>query len=96
MIEDLISGAEYMKENNYEHICALVRVGDEIDPLEFKREPDGTGEKFFLGLMFDQGEICMIDRTPIQRLFFRMDISPEGKIKSFYATLPPAKWHRIR
>ena len=31
----------------------------------------------------------MVDRSPLQTLFFRMKLSLEGKILQYYATIPP-------
>ncbi len=95
VIEKLISGAASMKERNYLHRCTLVRVGRPVAPLECNTAPDGSGERIGLALIYEAGEICMIDRTPHQTLFFRMDISNGGKIRSFYATLPSGDFHVI-
>ena len=84
-----------MKERNYWHKCTLVQVGKAVSPLEFNTKPDGTGEKAMIGLLYNQGEICLIDKTPRQTLFFRMTISPDGKIKDYYATLPSGNYHTI-
>lgn len=95
VIASLISGAKSMKERNYWHKCTLVQVGSAIAPVECNTAPDGTGNKVFVGLLYDQGEICMIDTTPLQTLFFRMDISEDGKIQQLYATLPSGDYHEI-
>ena len=95
MIASLISGAKSMKERNYWHKCTLVQVGKAIAPVECNTAPDGTGDKVFVSLLYNQGEICMIDKTPVQTLFFRMDISEDGKIQQYYATFPSGDYHVI-
>ena len=95
VIKNLVEGAISMKECNYWHKCTLVQVGEAISPLEFNTKKDGTGEKVFLGLLYNQGEICMVDETPRQTLFFRMTIAPNGKIREYYATLPSGVYHAI-
>ena len=95
VIEKLTEGALSMKERNYWHKCTIVQVGKAVAPLECNTKPDGTGEKVMLGLLYNQGEICMIDATPRQTLFFRMTIAPNGKIREYYATLPSGDYHTI-
>ncbi len=95
VIASLISGTKSMKERNYWHKCTLVQVGKAVDLVECNTEQDGTGQKVFISLLYNEGEICMIDKTPLQTLFFRMDISPDGKIHKYYATLPPGEYHII-
>ena len=95
VIEKLTAGAVSMKERNYWHKCTIVQINKAVAPLEFNDKPDGTGEKLMIGLLYNQGEICLIDKTPIQTLFFRMTISPEGKIQEYYATLPSGAYHVI-
>ncbi len=93
--ENLTKGAVSMKERNYWHKCTLVQVGKAVAPLECNTQPDGTGEKVMVELLYNQGEICMIDETPRQTLFFRMTIAPNGKIREYYATLPSGAYHAI-
>ena len=38
---------------------------------------------------------CSHQTTPRQTLFFRMDISPDGKIRSYYATFQSGDFHPI-
>jgi hypothetical protein len=95
VIESLIHSAQEMKKNNYLHQCTIVQVGKPIAPLECNTSPDGKGQKCFVGLMYHSGELCMVDVTPRQTLFFRMDISPNGKIHSYYATFPSGDFHPI-
>lgn len=95
VVDNLIESAIAMKENNYWHKCTLVQVGKGVAPLEFNTKPDATGEKVMLGLLYNQGEICMVDMSPRQTLFFRMTIAPDGKIREYYATLPSGDYHAI-
>ncbi len=84
-----------MKERDYRHVCRLVQVEDAYSPLLFHTAPDGKGKTVRAGLLYGEGEICMIDETALQTLFFRMKLSPEGKILSCYATLPPGRYRVI-
>lgn len=95
VIENLKRSSVEMKKNNYLHKCTIVQVGRPVAPLECNTKPDGSGEKCFVGLLYHQGELCMVDVTPRQTLFFRMDLSPNGKIHSYYATLPSGDFHPI-
>jgi hypothetical protein len=95
VIDNLICSAEQMRENNYLHKCTLVQVGRPVAPIEFNSKPDETGKRMFVGLMYHQGEICIVDESPRQTLFFRMDLSINGKILSYYATLPSGDFHPI-
>lgn len=95
VIEYLKEFGQTMKENNYCHKGTLVQVGRPISPLECNTKPDGTGEKCFVGLWYHTGEICMIDESPKQTLFCRMSISLDGKIHSYYATLPSGDFRVI-
>jgi hypothetical protein len=95
VIEALKKSAQKMKENNYCHKCTLVQIGKPISPIECNTKPDGTGKKCFVGLWYHTGEICMIDKNPRDTLFFRMSISLDGKIHSYYATLPSGDFHFI-
>ena len=95
VIEYLTSSAISMKERNYRHKCTLVQVGKPIAPVECNTRPDGTGQIVMLGLLYNQGEICMVDQTPVQTLFFRMTIAPNGKIREYYATLPSGNFYPI-
>ena len=79
VIRSLKAGAESMRERDY----------------RFSTAPDGAGRTVRAGLLYEPGEICMIDRTPLQKLFFRMRLSPDGKILDFYATLPPANYRPV-
>ena len=95
VIEDLKRSAITMRENNYLHKCTIVQVRDPFAPLEFNTEPDGTGEKLLAGLLYNQGELCMVHETPRQTLFFRLELSPNGKIHDYYATLPSGNFYPI-
>lgn len=95
VIDYLTESAHNMMNNNYLHQCTIVQVGRPVAPLECNTKRDGSGKKVFVGLMYHQGELCMVDRTPRQTLFFRMDISPNGKIHSYYATLPSGDFYPI-
>lgn len=95
VIANLKHSAIEMKKNHYYHKCTIVQVGKPIAPLECNTKPDGTGEKCFVGLLYHQGELCMVDVTPRQTLFFRMDLLPNGKIHSYYATLPSEDFYAI-
>lgn len=95
VIESLIYSAEQMRKNNYLHKCTLVQVGRPVAPLECNTKRDGSGKRVFVGLMYHQGEICMVDVSPRQTLFFRMSLSLNGKILSYYATLPSGDFHPI-
>ena len=88
VITNLKCSTVEMKKNNYIHKCTIVQVGRPVAPVECNTKPDGSGERCFVGLLYHQGELCMVDVTPKQTLFFRMDLSPNGKIHSYYATLP--------
>ena len=88
VIDKLKSHAESMEEKNYHHPCYIVQVNESLSPIECNTKPDGTGKRVGLGLLYNEGEFCMIINFPWQQLFFRMDIAPNGKIKAFYATLP--------
>lgn len=95
VIKSLIDGAASMKERNYWHRCTLVQVGKAVSPLEFNTEADGKGKRIRVSLLYNQGEICMIDEAPRQTNFCRMTIAPDGKIRSYYATLPSGSYHVI-
>ena len=95
VIANLTRSAVDMKKNNYLHKCTIVQVGKPVAPLECNTKPDGSGERCFVGLLYHQGELCMVDVTPRQTLFFRMDLSPNGKIHSYYATLPSGDFYPI-
>lgn len=95
VIEKLKKGAISMRERNYWHQCTIVQVESPIIPTELNTKPDGTGKKVLVSLNYTAGEFCMIDRTSIQTLFFRLQLSPCGKIKEYYATLPPSFFHPI-
>ena len=95
VIENLKQSAIEMKKNNYLHKCTIVQVGKPYAPLECNTKSDGSGEKCFVGLLYHQGELCMVDVIPIQKLFFRIDLSPNGKIHSYYATLPSGSFYPI-
>lgn len=96
VVESLTKGARSMKERNYWHRCTLVQVRSAYSPLEFNTAPDGSGRRVRVGLLYERGEVCMIDETPLQTLFFRMTISPDGKILDYYATLPPGSYRIVR
>ena len=95
VIEKLTKGAATMKERNYWHKCTLVQVDKAVAPMEFNDKPDGTGEKLMISLLYNRGEICMIDKTPRDTSFNRMTISPDGKIQEYYDTLPSGAYHVI-
>ena len=95
VIENLKKSATEMKKNNYLHECTIVQVGRPVAPLECNTKPDGSGERCFVGLLYHQGELCMVDVTPRQTLFFRLDLYPNGKIRSYYATLPSGDCYPI-
>ena len=95
VIANLKRSAVEMKKNNYLHKCTIVQVGKPVAPLECNTKPDGSGERCFVGLLYHQGELCMVDVTPRQTLFFRIDLSPNGKIHSYYATLPSGDFYPI-
>lgn len=95
VIENLKKSADEMKKNNYLHQCTIVQVGRPVAPLECNTKPDGSGEKCFVGLLYHQGELCMVDVSPRQTLFFRIDLYPNGRIHSYYATLPSGDFYPI-
>jgi len=95
VIEFLKNSPAEMKKNNWWHKCTIVQVGRPVAPLEFNTKPDGSGEKCFVGLWYNQGEFCMVHETPRQKLFFRLSLSPNGKIHSYYATLPSGDLYPI-
>lgn len=95
VIEYLKQSAVDIKKKKFYHRCTIVQVGKPIAPLECNTQPDGSGKRVFVGLMYHQGELCMVDVTPRQTLFFRMDLSPNGKIHSYYATLPSGDYYPI-
>ena len=84
-----------MKANNYLHECTIVQVGRPVAPLNCNTKPDGSDKRCFVGLLYHQGELCMVDVSPRQTLFFRIDLSPNGKIHAFYATLPSGDYFPI-
>ena len=63
VIANLKRSAIEMKKNNYFHKCTIVQVGKPIAPLACNTKPDGSGERCFVGLLYHQGELCMIDVT---------------------------------
>lgn len=95
VINYLVESATSMKNRKYRHKCTIVQVGRPIAPVECNTKPDGTGQIVMLGLLYNQGEICMVDQTPVQTLFFRMTIAPNGKIREYYATLPSGNFYPI-
>lgn len=95
VIANLKRSAVEMKKNNYLHKCTIVQVGKSVAPLECNTKPDGSGERCFVGLLYHQGELCMVDVTPRQTLFFRIELSPNGKIHSYYATLPSGDFYPV-
>ena len=95
VIEHLSGFAEYMREKNLRRRCVIVQVGRPVAPIECNTRPDGTGETVMLSLLYHQGEICMVEETPRGIDFCRMTISPNGKIKEYYVTLPSGDWHVI-
>ena len=96
VIEELKDSAKIMKENNYRHVGILIQAGEEIFPPEIPSAPDGMEGAGYVGLLYDEGEICMLDMTRDDCYCIRMDISENGKILQWYATIPPAVYHRIR
>jgi len=95
VIASLKEGDRIRKEKNYWHRCTIVQVGRPVAPIPANTKPDGSGERIGIGLLYNQGEYCMVDVSPRQTLFFRMEISPEGKIESYYATLPSGDFHPV-
>ncbi len=88
VIENLKELVISMRERNYWHRCTIVQVLGPITPIECNTEPDGTGKRILLDLDYAVGEYCMVDRSPRQKLFFRMKLTPSGKIREYYATVP--------
>ena len=91
----LIKSATTMKQRGYVHNCTLVRVGKPVSPLECNTKPDGSGKRCFVGLLYHQGEFCMVDATENDVQFYRMDLSPDGRIFSYYATLPSGDFYPV-
>ena len=89
VIESLKNSEVSMKERNYWHRCTIVQVSRPEPFTELNTKPDGSGRKAYVMLNYAAGEFCMVDQTSLQTLFMRLDLSPEGKIKQYYATLPP-------
>ena len=89
VIENFKQSAISMKERNYWHRCTIVQVRGPVTPVECNTKPDGTGVRVLLDMGYSGGEFCMVDRSPLQTLFFRMKLSLEGKILQYYATIPP-------
>ena len=95
VVESLKESAISMKERNYWHRCTIVQVSGPVTPVEFNSKPDGTGDRISIDLGWWAGEFCMVDRSPRQTLFFRMRLTPEGKIYEYYATIPPNEYKPI-
>ena len=95
VIESLKSSAVSMKERNYWHRCTIVQVSRPEPFTELNTKPDGSGRKAYVMLNYAAGEFCMVDQTSLQTLFMRLELSEEGKIKQYYATLPPQFFRRV-
>ena len=96
VIENMKESAASMKERNYWHRCVIVQLTGPVTPVEYNTEPDGTGKRILIDLGYSPGEYCMVDRSPMQTLFFRMKLTPEGKIRAYYATVPPNGFVPVR
>lgn len=95
VIENLRKSAVSMKERNYWHRCTIVQVSRPEPFTELNTEPDGSGRRVYVALNYAAGEFCMVDQTRLQTSFMRLELSEEGKIKQYYATLPPQFFRRV-
>ena len=95
VIEKLEYLSEKMKEQNISNKCTLVQVGRPIAPVKCNTKLDGSGEKCFVGLFYNTGEICMVVQNQKQMDFLKMEISPNGQIYSLHSTLPSGDFYPI-
>lgn len=70
---------------NYKHDSVIVQLGPKDTPTWGM---DENGKRVGFIIYYNAGEICMLDRTVHQTYLFRLDMTQDGKVNSFYATCP--------